>query len=197
MITKNTPPIELLPKTGINYIIEFYYEFNQIKQLLRQGWLKRGLPEEKCESVGDHILGVYFLALIINKEYNLGMDDYKLALLSPIHDLPEAIEGDPTPHDGIPENEKIRRETEAMRRLFRNFHSPEKYLALWDEYARQSTPEARFVRQVVKLEMALLASIYEKQYGKDLSDFFVDVRSKLQEPALKSILEEIITLRGR
>ncbi len=197
MITKNTPPIELLPKTGINYIIEFYYEFNQIKQLLRQGWLKRGLPEEKCESVGDHILGVYFLALIINKEYNLGMDDYKLALLSPIHDLPEAIEGDPTPHDGIPENEKIRRETEAMRRLFRNFHSPEKYLALWDEYARQSTPEARFVRQVDKLEMALQASIYEKQYGKDLSDFFVDVRSKLQEPALKSILEEIITLRGR
>jgi putative hydrolase of HD superfamily len=111
--------------------------------------------------------------------------------------LPEVIKGDPTPHDGIPEHEKLRGETEAMEHLFRNFRDPERYISLWQEYAEQSTPEARFVKQIDRLEMALQASVYERQHGKDLSDFFLDVKTKLHEPVLKGILEEIILIRGR
>jgi putative hydrolase of HD superfamily len=196
MKTKNDPPITLLERTGIAHpLIEFYYEFAQIKQLYRQGWLKRGLPEEKCESVADHTLGVVMLAYIVAEQHMPSLDVNKVMRLALLHDLPESITGDPTPSDNIPDEEKARREIKAGEHLFRRFPNSETYISLVSEYVLQSTPEARFVYQMDKLEMALQASIYEKQGQPNLSEFFPYVQNRLAEPEVKKILEELIVIR--
>jgi putative hydrolase of HD superfamily len=69
------------------------------------------------------------------------------------------------------------------------------YLALWEEYERGASPEAQFVRQIDRLEMALQASVYEHQGLADLSEFFTSVEQALAAPALQAILHELKTLR--
>lgn len=43
---------------------------------------------------------------------------------------------------------------------------------LWNEYEAASTPEARFVKDLDKLEMILQAHEYEEEQDVDLSEFF-------------------------
>jgi putative hydrolase of HD superfamily len=69
------------------------------------------------------------------------------------------------------------------------------YLALWDEYEAQSTPEARFVRQIDRLEMGLQASVYERQGLGDLSEFYASADAALSAPELRAILEGLQDLR--
>jgi putative hydrolase of HD superfamily len=69
------------------------------------------------------------------------------------------------------------------------------YAALWEEYEAGMTPEARFVRQVDRLEMGLQASVYERQGSADLSEFYHSVDRMLSAPDLRAVLYELMALR--
>ncbi len=66
---------------------------------------------------------------------------------------------------------------------------------MWEEYERQASPEARFVRQIDRLEMALQASVYEKQGFTDLDNFFLSARQAISEPRLVALMEELSAIR--
>ncbi|WP_081713935.1 HD domain-containing protein [Cystobacter fuscus] len=51
-----------------------------------------------------------------------------------LHDASEARAGDITPHDGVSREEKLRREREAVSRVFSERPCRAEYLALWEEY---------------------------------------------------------------
>ena len=44
MLTKGPFPASFLPDAGSMPIVEAYFKLNQLKQLYRQGWLRRGIP---------------------------------------------------------------------------------------------------------------------------------------------------------
>lgn len=176
-------------------LIEAYFEFNHLKQLYRQGWLRRGIAPEQCESVAEHSFGVALLAMFLAEAYFPYLDTNKVIRLALLHDFGEIYAGDIVPADGISPAEKMRQEQEGVVRVLAKLPQGERYLALWEEYEQQHSPEARFVRQIDRLEMALQASVYEQQGLADLSEFFDSVREFLSEAELQAILRELEGLR--
>ena len=137
-----------------------------LKDVLRQGWVNAGVPTP--ESVAAHSWGMAVLALkLCPKELNL---EHVLKLCL-VHDLPEVVVGDLTPDDD--RTTKAEDERAAMEQL-----APE-WVALFDEYEGQSSPEAVFVRSLDKLDMALQADVYADQTGIDLSSFVDSARKTL------------------
>lgn len=191
MKTKNTNPFEFLTGKNMDPIIEIYFQINHLKHLLRQGWLMRGIPEEKCESVGDHTFSTALFAMMIAKKYFSKLDMMKVIKMSLIHELGEIDGGDITPFDGISKKEKLAIEEKGIRKIFANFSEGKEYLDLWLEYSKDESPEAKFVKQIDKLEMAMQASVYSKQYGKNLSEFIESARERITDNKLIGFLDEL------
>lgn len=195
METKANNPIKYLEGKEVHPIIEFFFQCAHLKQLFRQGWLQRNIPKETCESVADHSFSTAILAYIIAEEYFPELDSSKAAVMALIHDLPEVYAGDITPDDNVPIEEKRLVEQESIKRLFSNLTNGRKYLKLWEEYENQSSEEAKFVKQIDKLEMALQALVYEHHGFTNLEDFFQDARRRISDPRIKKILEDAIKIR--
>ncbi len=123
------------------------------------------------------------------------MDVLKVLRMALLHDFGEIYVGDITPADAIDRDEKYRLERRAVLQVFNKLPRGADYIDLWEEYEQGVSPEARFVRQLDRLEMALQASVYEHQQLADLSEFFVSAEQALTAPGLQSLLEALKALR--
>lgn len=195
MKTKSSPPIALLGGRKTLPLIETYFELNHLKQLFRQGWLRVGIAQERCESVAEHSLFVALLSLFIVDSHFPEADAGRAMRIALLHDLGEAYVGDLTPHDGVGREDKHAMERQAMEQLVGKLPRGAEYLALWDEYEQGSSFEGRLVRQVDRLEMGLQACVYEYQGAGDLSEFFASVAKALEAPELRAVLAELEALR--
>ena len=130
----------------------------RLKDVKRQGWVNSGIPEP--ESVAAHSWGMAILALRLCPPE---LDLLRVLKLCLIHDLPEVIVGDLTPHDDT--ITKAQDEYVAMRQI-----APQ-WLDLFDEYEEQLTKEACFVKRLDKLDMGLQAQLYMEQTDLDLHEF--------------------------
>lgn len=149
-----------------------------LKDVLRQGWVDRGHAHP--ESVAAHSWGVAFLVLMLLPDE---LDRERALTYAVIHDLAEAWVGDLTPRDGVPADEKHQREADAMRT-----HLPELY-AQWQAYEAQADPEARFVKQLDRLDMALQASRYRERL--DPTEFLASASQAIDDPDLRAILDRL------
>lgn len=153
----------------------------RLKTVVRAGWLRVGVHTP--ESVADHSWGMVWLVLqLCPPELSL---ERALAIAA-LHDLPEVRVGDITPHDGITKQAKHQMEAEAARDLFADRPA---LLSLWRDYAEQSSPEARFVRDVDKLEMALQALLYANE--ADTREFVTSAARSAQTPLVKALIDEV------
>ncbi len=159
MKTKAPHPISSL-QNNTYPIIRAYFEFVHLKQLYRQGWLARGIPAERCESVAEHTLGVAVTAMFLADSHFPELDSLKVLRMALIHDFGEVYAGDIIPGDAIAPEEKHQLEKDAVTQIFEGLPNGDVYLHLWEEFESGASPEARFVRQIDKLEMALQASVY-------------------------------------
>ncbi len=200
MKIKNANPARLLDGKMLEPLTLLYFQINHLKQLYRQGWLKKGrdIPESQCESVADHIFGMSILALFVCDLYFPSLDRLKILRMCLTHELGEIINGDPrSPTDEAGKQEKYVAERAAIIELLKGFPSADEYLKLWEEFEEGKSPEARLVKQLDKLEMALQAKIYSLQYGKNLQEFFDDVRPHLLSKELQLIFEQVENLKER
>lgn len=200
MKRKAAPYNDLLGDLAGNPLLETFVTMANLKTLYRQGWIddakRRDVPVETCESVADHAYGVVFLAHLVASEKRPELDLKKVLELALIHDLPEAIAGDAMPGQ-LSDAEKQRREKEGLKQVFRGLPDADRYLALFDEYERNETPEAQFVKQIDKLEMGIQALLYEKRGAKELGAFFPYVAERVTSPELIEIVREIEQSRTR
>ena len=176
-------------------LVAVYYELVRLKQLCRRGWLRRGIPKERCESVAEHSFGVALLAYLVAEEHFPELDLSKVLRLALLHDLGEIDAGDLTPADNVGPREKHRRERQSVVRVLGQMPQGAQYIALWEEYERQESPEARFVRQIDRLEMALQASAYEHREAVDLAEFYASAASSQTAAPLRRLLAELEDLR--
>jgi putative hydrolase of HD superfamily len=196
MKVKAPPPLSRFDGEQLSPLLELYLEMTQLKQLYRQGWLRRGIAEEHCETVAEHTFGVAALALFLLDAHFPQLDRDKVLRMALLHDFGEIHAGDLTPADGIPVEEKQRREERSVERVLAGLPGAERYLELWSEYAAGASPEAQFVRQVDRLEMVLQAAVYERQRGADLSEFYASVDEELSAVPLRDLLAELRALRA-
>ena len=151
-------------------------EYLALKQLPRTGWVRSNV--EHPESVAAHSWGMAILALrLAPKELDL----IKVLSMCLVHDLPEIIVGDLTPYDNT--TNKAEMERNAMKQL-----APE-WLELFEEYEVGESEEAKFVKQIDKLDMGLQAILYQNEQGLDLAEFLASAKAKILDPDLLRILE--------
>jgi putative hydrolases of HD superfamily len=191
MQEKAPNPIQWLDKANATPIVQAYFELCYLKHLFRQGWLKRGVPRENCESVADHTFGVTVLALWIARASYPDLDADKAVRMALLHELGEIYAGDIIPSDQVDPQEKHRREAGSVQEVCAKLPGGAEYLALWEEFEAGQTPEAIFVRQLDRLEMGLQAAVYEHQGLAQLPEFFVSARQALSDQNLQALISEV------
>ena len=194
METKRSQAIEHLAGRKSLPIIEAFYEFNHLKSLYRQGWLRHGISKEHCETVAEHSLGVALLGLFLADEHFPELDKGRLILMGLLHDFGEIYAGDIVPGKMSLED-KHELERKSVERVFSKLPQGKKYLAIWQEFEDQNTAEARFMKEIDRLEMGLQASVYEHELPVDLSVFFESTDRALTTPELRDILAALLKLR--
>ena len=149
----------------------------KLKSLPRTGWLRAGI--ENPESVAAHSWGVAWLSLVLCPP---NLDRGRVLEMATIHDLAEVRVGDITPHDSVSRDDKHRMEDEAMDDLLEVMCHRDELKALWDEYEAGKSKEARFVKQMDKLDMALQA----QEYG-GLEEFIDSALQVLIDPVHREL----------
>lgn len=190
---KNTSAYERYKEMNIkNDIIKFYYQYNHLKNLYRQGWLTNLIGKHwvsKTESVADHTWSMTMFCLTIIEKYKLNYDVEKCLKLCTIHELGEIYAGDYTPEQNLSSEDKHNREKKAILKLLEEVEFSNDFLEIWEEYEKNETPEAKLIKEIDKLECLMQASCYGlniKYMKKNLE--------KLTIPCLKEIAEEVIQL---
>ena len=203
MVTKAAGPDDSLSlDKGADPALASYFRLMRLKRLYRQGWLKRGLPEDLCESVAEHSFGTAVLALLVAGKAGDGgsigkIDTSHAVLMALVHELGESYAGDITPVDGVSRESKEALERDAILRALEGHPDRQWFLSLWEEFEAGTTNEARFVRQLDRLEMGLQAALHDAEGHPGMGEFFDSARRTVDEPRLRAVLEEAIAAAGR
>ncbi|HLU34943.1 MAG TPA: HD domain-containing protein [Thermomicrobiales bacterium] len=196
-------------------LLQLFRTLQQLKRTKRTGWLDRGIPPDETESVADHTLMTALIAWFMALD-DPDLDADRVLKLAVIHDLAEAIAGDRPPYEPheIPKDdpealraffsvrrvaspeaqaEKHQAEMEAAKEIFG--HLPDstrgEVRSLWEEYEARSTPEARFVKDVDRLEAFLQARAYQREHPDvPLSGFTDMALNGLEHAPLRAIRDE-------
>lgn len=171
----------------IERIVEVLLTAGRLKRTKRTGWVERGIPE--AESVADHSFRVALMALLLSP---VGLDRGKILKMAVLHDLAESVVGDLTPQSPDYPS-KPQREFTVLKALLAPFDEKEEFLELWSEFETGLTPEARFVREIDRLEAAVQATEYKRDCpDKDsLNIFITNAEQVVSTPLLKKIVREL------
>ncbi len=173
-------------------IIDFGKSVGILKRTSRKGWIS-WVGVKDPESVADHTMRSAVIVMCLSDLR--GLDTDKLLRMALLHDVHEAIIGDYDYSDKkkMGETEVNKIEKEAIRKLFAALPEPirEEYIKLADEYCLQQTREAKFVRQIDKIEMVMQALEYEKEgYNKArLQAFWDKIEPEINDTDLKRIFD--------
>lgn len=188
----------------------------KLKSTPRTGWLDRGLPSAEAESVADHVLMTTLIGWVTADE---SLDRDRVLKLTLVHDLAEALTGDPPPYDraSLPPASDVA----AIREFFSRSHvrtaedkqakntrelaamdeltalMPEEIAseitALWHEYEVGATPEARFAKDLDRFEAFLQARDYARLHpGLPFGGFSDMAVQELTHPTLIALRDAIL-----
>lgn len=186
-------------------MLNLVVRLEKLKETVRTGW-NMEFPDghrfktrrvNGAESTADHSWGVAMFALIV--AHTFGLDILKMVWMALIHDVAEIITLDIVTATLEPDEkalaieEKKRLEDAAMRSIF--FPLGEwglRCYELWIEYEHQSSPEARALKQVDKLETCIQALIYKEQgHQVDPNEFFDCADEFLTDPRFVEMMKLI------
>ncbi len=184
-----------------------------LKRVKRTGWIDRGVPIADVESVADHTYLTALIAWMASID-DPDLDSDRVLKLAMVHDLAESIVGDAPPYEAhdVPDRSDIDAlraffsvrhqrsdgntaakragEHDAFLRLARGMPpgAQSELSSLWEEYEGQSTPEARFVKDVDRLE-AYLQALHYSATDPDLPLWgFTDMAdNEIDHPTLTAI----------
>jgi putative hydrolase of HD superfamily len=170
----------------------FWLRAMNLKRLYRQGWLKRDVPEELCESVADHsFMTALMAASLAGRPPYQDVDPAKAVLMALTHELCEVYAGDITPADGVGPEEKRKLEAESLKRALGASSLAPGLEALWEEFEEGESPEARLVKQIDRLEMGLQAAVYEAEGQGRMEEFHASADRAVKDGLLRAMLASL------
>lgn len=138
-------------------------EAERLKSVLRSAHTASG----RQESTAEHTWRLCLLAMVFESQFQ-GLDFTRMLKLCVIHDLGEALSGDipavdqqHTPHKSAQERADL---LTLMQSLPADLSAD--FMALWEDYENASSPEARVVKGLDKLE-----TILQHNQGQNPPDF--------------------------
>jgi putative hydrolase of HD superfamily len=184
--------------TTSHELLSLYTQIAALKLLPRTGWLQRGIPN--AESVAEHTFGVAALALLIGDSIG-GLDRGKLLAIAMLHDMAEALLSDlpASAKRFIGAAPKHAAERSALEEMLARMPNRAEYLALWEEYARGASREARLVKGLDRIEMLAQALAYERAGSRALDEFWQDAEDGWGDefPILRALAAEIMEMREK
>ena len=172
----------------------FFQKVLELKNIPRQGW-KNKLDMNNVESVADHSYSTAMMSMVLSDLE--GLNTEKIIKMALLHDLAESVVGDITP-DKINGTKKIYAENKAMIQILENLpdNVSQQYIAIWDDFQKNSSTEAHLLHEIDKLEMAFQAKFYlDKGISKEkLRSFFKTANNEIKSKQLRNILSRILEL---
>jgi putative hydrolase of HD superfamily len=189
----------------------------KLKSMPRSGWLDRGVPLMQVESVADHSLGVALVAwgcALQRQAEGVAIDPERVLMLAILHDLAEAETGDLPPYDRAaipdehdpearrafletrhhrdPDRDAAKRagEDAAVRKLLNTLPSGTRaaLAEVWADLRQGTSREARFVKQVDRLETFLQSRCYLRSDPTlPMASFYEEVFESIDDPLLSAI----------
>lgn len=187
--------MDKITDSTIHNLVKFFKTVGKLKRTPRSGWVELGIRTP--ESVADHTFRASILCMVYSDLEDL--DELRLLRMALMHDLPEAITGDLTPSRKIAGSKE--KENAAMNHMLSLIprRQREKYIKAWREYQEGKTREAKAVRQLEKLEMALQAKEYEEAGSarQSLRRFIKSAEEAIIWPQLRRLFSCILGERQR
>jgi putative hydrolase of HD superfamily len=144
--------IDFMSPSDLKGTLTFLRESERLKSVLRSAYTTTG----QQESTAEHSWRLCLMAMVFADEF-AGLDIAKLLKLCVLHDLGEALHGDipavqqhQNPHKSAQERADLQILMQTLPLALA--HS---FMALWEEYENASSPEARIVKGLDKLETIL------------------------------------------
>jgi len=151
-------------------IIDLFDTLHPLDRIPRAGYVIRGVPHP--ESVAAHSHFVSLLALLFLDQYPGQYDRDKTLAMALTHDLSESKLMDiPMPYaDAYLKEAKNQAEQAIIEELFAGFGP--KFAAYHQELLDASSPEARLVRGLDKVQLILKVLFYERERAGFLEEFW-------------------------
>lgn len=162
-------------------ILEFYVLANELKNVVRTGWVEVGIPKEKVESVADHVYGSLVLSIAIVSEKNIDIDLEKVFKMIIVKELKKAINKEEASINSVNDG--------SVEVILNKLSNKEELMNLYEEAENKETKEAKFALMVSKLESDIQAKIYEKNGDFTVENAKKDIENYPEE--LKSQLSNI------
>lgn len=206
-------------KKQIKNILDFILDINTLKGKKRRGWLIHKIKDP--ETTAEHIFSLVLAVWAIGKNKKIDLNRaIKMALIHDICEVfaPDLTSYDAAAIDEkknfVPEDvlklkprptrptieqrkklEKIKKKLEdkAIKKLISGLPRELKneIKELWEEYEKQLTKEARFVKQFDKVINYIQGIQYWEKYGKIKHDLWmIRIREVIDDPDLIQLVEE-------
>lgn len=156
-------------------IINYYLMANNLKNVIRTGWVEVGISSKRIESVAEHVYGCLVLAIGLDSEYKLDLDLTKVFKMLVIKELKKVnLEKETTP-DGQNSDDETGRS--AILKLTNGLIKQSEIVELFDEVNEKKSKEAIFVYNVSKIESDLQAKIYDLKGEFNLENAIADAKN--------------------
>jgi putative hydrolases of HD superfamily len=135
--------------------LAFLLEADRLKQVERRTYITGG---GRLENTAEHSWHLALFALVLAEHSDEPVDLGRVLAMCVVHDLVEIDAGDTFAYDEAGEADKAEREQAAADRLF-GMLPPEQgaaLRALWEEYERGDSADARFAMAVDRLQPMLM-----------------------------------------
>ena len=136
----------------VKKILEFIHFSEKLKDELRHNWTAK----DRQESVAEHTWMMSIMAILLAEKLEANVDISKVMKMVAIHDIAELGAGDVP---AFMEKEKVEQEkieAQFMKNLKSKYPElADEIIALWNEYNKLKTNEAKFVKALDKLEVRL------------------------------------------
>jgi len=175
-------------------LIDFYNEIEDLKNTIRYN----GAPDIFKESTADHTWRLALMSIDLIEKYNIELDIIKTLKIALTHDLCEYKQiNDVTMADVISgktsKEDKNKLEKEAMVDLTSKYNRQDIF-DLWNEYEKQLSNEAKFVKLIDRIE-SMLHILKKLKNGHNIGNLTDDViyadKYIYNFPILKPLLIEI------
>lgn len=179
--------------------VKFMELVGNLKHTKRTGWVLRDVKD--CEPIAGHMYRMSMITFLLADNEEAGsLDRIKCMEMALVHDLAEATVGDLTPYCGVSREEKRSRELIAMKEIAQLAGPAEnKLLELFYEYEDAQSAEAKFVKDLDRLDMIMQAFEYEKRDNcpERLQEFFDNTEGKFHHPFVLKMVDEINSQRAK
>lgn len=164
---------------NFNEEVKLFMIFDILGDTVRTGPILWKVDRFRLEDVKNHILDLLLISRIIKKYLPNNIDYNKMYDYIICHDLPEAITGDITKFEGIPETEIKRVTNIAIDYLSNKFNSIINFKTILNNYENRSDIESKIVHMIDKVHSSTTFIKYqtEKNIDMDNPDVIEELRT--------------------